>query len=221
MIMRKIILNVTTIFFVGVFLCIFGFQTAGQTNTDNFTLKKGTDSKLEKATFGSGCFWCTEAVFERVKGVNEVESGYAGGTIINPTYEQVCSGATGSAEVIQINYDPDIITYDELLEIFWKTHDPTTLNQQGNDVGTQYRSVIFYHNDEQKKKAEDYKKALDDSGAWEDPIVTTIEPYNNYSKAENYHQNYYENNPNQGYCSFVIGPKIEKFEKVFKDKLKQ
>ena len=220
MIMRNIILNVTTIFLLVFSIAFLEFQTAGQTNADDFTLKKGTDSNMEKATFGSGCFWCTEAFFERVKGVKEVESGYAGGTVKNPTYEQVCSGTTGSAEVIQINYDPDIITYDELLEIFWKTHDPTTLNQQGNDMGTQYRSVIFYHNDEQKKKAEEYKKALDESGAWENPIVTSIEQYNNYSKAEVYHQNYYENNPNQGYCSFIIGPKVEKFEKVFKDKLK-
>jgi peptide-methionine (S)-S-oxide reductase len=215
------ILNVPTIFLLVFSLALLGFQTEGQTNSENFTLKKGIANKLEKATFGSGCFWCGEAVFERVMGVKEVESGYAGGTVKNPTYEQVCSGETGSAEVIQINYDADIISYDELLKIFWKTHDPTTLNQQGNDVGTQYRSVIFYHNDEQKKKAEEYKKALDESGSWDDPIVTTIEPYNNYSKAEVYHQDYYENNPNQGYCSFVIGPKIEKFEKVFKDKLKQ
>jgi peptide-methionine (S)-S-oxide reductase len=221
MIMKKIILNFKTIILLVISIAILGIQTEEQTNKDNFKLKKGTVSKLEKATFGSGCFWCTEAVFERVKGVNEVESGYAGGTITNPTYEQVCSGTTGSAEVIQISYDPDIITYDELLEIFWKTHDPTTLNRQGNDVGTQYRSVIFYHNDEQKKKAEEYKKALDESGSWDDPIVTSIESYNNYSKAEVYHQDYYENNPNQGYCSFVIGPKIEKFEKVFKEKLKQ
>jgi peptide-methionine (S)-S-oxide reductase len=218
---RKIILNITVILSLVFSTAFLGFQTAGQNNADNFTLKKGTDSNLEKATFGSGCFWCTEAVFERVKGITEVESGYAGGTITNPTYEQVCSGATGSAEVIQINYDPDIITYDELLEIFWKTHDPTTLNQQGNDVGTQYRSVIFYHNDEHKKKAEEYKKALDESDAWDKPIVTSIEPYNNYSKAEDYHQNYYENNPSQGYCSFIIGPKIDKFEKVFKAKLKK
>ncbi len=219
--MRKNILNVNTMFLVIFSFALLGFQIAGQNNTDNFTLKKGADSKLEKATFGSGCFWCSEAVFERVEGVKEVESGYAGGTVKNPTYEQVCSGTTGSAEVIQINYDADIITYDELLEIFWKTHDPTTLNQQGNDVGTQYRSVIFYHNDEQKKKAEEYKKSLDESGAWNDPIVTEIALYNNYTKAEDYHQNYYENNPNQVYCSFIIGPKIEKFEKVFKDKLKQ
>lgn len=219
--MRKNILNVNVVFLSIFSFALLGFQTAGQTITDNFTLKKGADSKLEKATFGSGCFWCSEAVFERVNGVKEVESGYAGGTVKNPTYEQVCSGATGSAEVTQINYDPDIITYDELLEIFWKTHDPTTLNRQGNDVGTQYRSVIFYHNDEQKKKAEEYKKSLDKSGSWDDPIVTEIAPYNNYTKAEDYHQNYYENNPNQGYCSFVIVPKIEKFEKVFKDKLKK
>jgi peptide-methionine (S)-S-oxide reductase len=219
--MRKIILYVTAILLFVISFALSGFRTAGETNTDNFILKKGANSNLEKATFGSGCFWCSEAVFERVQGVNEVESGYAGGKITNPTYEQVCSGATGSAEVIQINYDPDIITYDELLEIFWKTHDPTTLNQQGNDVGTQYRSAVFYHNDEQKIKAEEYKTALDESGAWKDPIITSIEPYNNYSKAEIYHQNYYENNPNQGYCSFIIGPKIKKFEKVFKDKLKK
>ena len=219
--MRKIILYVTAILLFVISVALSGFRTAGETNTDNFILKKGANSNLEKATFGSGCVWCSEAVFERVQGVNEVESGYAGGKITNPTYEQVCSGATGSAEVIQINYDPDIITYDELLEIFWKTHDPTTLNQQGNDVGTQYRSAVFYHNDEQKIKAEEYKTALDESGAWKDPIITSIEPYNNYSKAEIYHQNYYENNPNQGYCSFIIGPKIKKFEKVFKDKLKK
>ena len=176
---------------------------------------------LQKATFGSGCFWCSEAVFEMVKGVTAVESGYAGGTTENPTYEEVCRGSTGAAEVIQITYDPEIISYDELLEMFWKAHDPTTLNRQGNDVGTQYRSVILYHNDEQKKKAEDYKKILDESGAWNDQIVTEIAPYNNYTKAEDYHQNYYENNPNQGYCTIVIGPKIEKFEKVFKDKLKE
>ena len=175
---------------------------------------------LQKATFGSGCFWCSEAVFERVKGVTAVDSGYAGGTTENPTYEEVCRGSTGAAEVIQITYDPEIISYDELLEIFWKTHDPTTLNRQGNDVGTQYRSMIFYHNDEQKEKAKDYKKALDESGIWSNPIVTRIEEYRNYSKAEDYHQNYYENNPNQGYCTFVITPKVEKFEKVFKDKLK-
>jgi len=175
---------------------------------------------LEKATFGGGCFWCTEAIYERVEGVHTVMSGYAGGHVKNPTYKQVCDGTTGHAEVIQIGYDAKVVSYDELLEIFFKTHDPTTLNSQGADVGTQYRSVIFYHNDEQKKKAEYYKAELDKSGAWDNPIVTEISPLTNYYPAEDYHQDYYENNPNQGYCAFVIGPKVEKFEKVFKNKLK-
>lgn len=179
------------------------------------------NDSLKKATFGSGCFWCTEAVFERVKGVHSVMSGYAGGTVENPTYEQVCTGTTGHAEVTQITYDPEVISYDELLQIFWRTHDPTTLNRQGNDVGTQYRSVIFYHDDEQKQLAEKYKEELNASGAWEDPIVTEIVPLSVFYEAEDYHQNYYENNPNQGYCSFVIAPKLEKFEKVFKEKLKE
>jgi peptide-methionine (S)-S-oxide reductase len=179
------------------------------------------NDSLKKATFGSGCFWCTEAVFERVKGVHSVVSGYAGGTVENPTYEQVCTGTTGHAEVTQITYDPEVISYDELLQIFWRTHDPTTLNRQGNDVGTQYRSVIFYHDDEQKQLAEKYKEELNASGAWEDPIVTEIVPLSVFYEAEDYHQNYYENNPNQGYCSFVIAPKLEKFEKVFKEKLKE
>jgi len=176
---------------------------------------------MQVATFGSGCFWCTEAIFERLNGVVKVESGYAGGTVENPTYEEVCTGKTGHAEVTQITYDPKIITYDELLEVFWKTHDPTTLNRQGNDVGTQYRSVIFYHNEEQKELAENYKKELDKSGAWDNPIVTEISPVTNFYPAEGYHQDYYENNPNQGYCAFVIAPKVDKFEKVFKDKLKK
>jgi len=175
---------------------------------------------LEIATFGSGCFWCTEAIFERLKGVHSVVSGYAGGKVKNPTYKEVCTGTTGHAEVSQITYDPKVISFDELLEVFWKTHDPTTLNRQGADVGTQYRSVIFYHNDEQKKLAEHYKDELDKSGAWKDPIVTEISPLTNFYKAEDYHQNYFANNPTQGYCSFVIAPKVEKFEKVFKNKLK-
>ena len=177
--------------------------------------------ELKKATFGSGCFWCTEAVFERLNGVHSVVSGYAGGTVENPTYEEVCNGTTGHAEVTQITYDPDKITFDVLLEVFWKTHDPTTLNRQGNDVGTQYRSVIFYHDEEQKQLAEKYKEELDKSGAWDKPIVTEISPLTNYFEAEDYHQDYYKNNPNQGYCTFVIAPKVEKFEKVFKDKLKK
>ena len=175
---------------------------------------------LQTATFGSGCFWCTEAIFERVNGVVKVESGYSGGIVENPTYQEVCTGTTGHAEVTQITYDPSVISFDELLEIFWKTHDPTTLNKQGNDVGTQYRSVIFYHNENQKELAKKYKSELDKSGAWDNPIVTEISPFKNFYSAEGYHQDYYENNPNQGYCAFVIAPKVEKFEKVFKDKLK-
>jgi peptide-methionine (S)-S-oxide reductase len=176
---------------------------------------------LQKATFGTGCFWCTEAIFERLNGVVEVESGYSGGKVANPTYEEVCTGTTGHAEVTQITYDSSIISYDELLEVFWKTHDPTTLNRQGNDVGPQYRSVIFYHNEEQKRLAEKYKDELNKSGAWEKTIVTEISPFKNFYSAERHHQDYYANNPNQGYCSFVIAPKVEKFEKVFKDKLKR
>lgn len=178
------------------------------------------NKNLEVATFGSGCFWCTEAIFERVKGVQSVISGYSGGTTDNPTYEEVCSGITGHAECTQIYFDPSVITYDELLEIFWKTHDPTTLNRQGNDIGTQYRSVIFYHNEEQKRKAEFYKKKLEEEKIWEKPIVTEIVEFKKFYPAEDYHQNYYERNPNQGYCAFVITPKIEKFEKIFKEKLK-
>lgn len=196
------------------------FESEAQTKTDIKKKEKQIMHESEIATFGSGCFWCTEAVFERVNGVLSVVSGYSGGTVENPSYEQVCTGKTGYAEVIQITYDPNIITYPELLEIFWKTHDPTTLNKQGNDVGTQYRSVIFYHNEEQKQLAEEYKKKLNESGAWDKPLVTEIVPFKNFYKAEGYHQNYYENNPNQRYCSFVIAPKIEKFEKVFKDRLK-
>jgi peptide-methionine (S)-S-oxide reductase len=177
--------------------------------------------KTDTADFGEGCFWCTEAFFQRLNGVISVRSGYAGGHIENPTYEEVCDKTTGHAEIARIIFDPSIISYDELLEVFWKTHDPTTLNQQGADKGPQYRSVIFYHNNEQKEKAEKYKVALDKSGAWDKPIVTAIEPFKNYYPAENYHQNYYNDNQNQGYCRFVIQPKIEKFEKVFKAKLKK
>lgn len=179
-----------------------------------------TSDKYEKATFGSGCFWCTEAVFEAVKGVKEVVSGYAGGGISNPTYREVCSGRTGHAEVVQITYDPNTVSYPELLEIFWKTHDPTTMNRQGADVGEQYRSVIFYHNEEQKNLAEGYKEKLDKSGSWGKPIVTEISPLTAFYKAEDEHQDYYAKNPYEGYCQFVIGPKMEKFKKVFSDKLK-
>lgn len=175
----------------------------------------------DTATFGTGCFWCTEAIFQSVKGVQKVTSGYAGGKVANPSYAQICTGTTEHAEVCQLIYDPTIITYDELLEVFWKIHDPTTLNKQGNDVGTQYRSVIFYHNHEQQNKALQYKKLLNQSGAWDKPVVTAIEPYTTFYSAEAYHQNYYNNNTKQGYCQFVIRPKLEKFRQVFKDKLKK
>jgi len=177
-----------------------------------------TNYKL--ATFGAGCFWCTEAVFQRLNGVQKVEPGYSGGRRENPSYEQVCSGATGYAEVIQITYDPKIISFEDLLEVFWKTHDPTTLNRQGNDVGTQYRSVIFFHDEEQKELAEKYKKKLDEAGIFDNPLVTEISKLNNFYPAENYHHNYYNDNSTQPYCSFVITPKIEKLKEVFRDKIK-
>lgn len=185
----------------------------------NTTMALNADS-MEIATFGSGCFWCTEAIFERLKGVKSVVSGYSGGTLKNPTYKEVCTGKTGHAEVTQVTYDPAEISYDELLEVFWKTHDPTTLNRQGDDVGTQYRSAIFYHNEQQREKAEYYKKELGKAAIYKDPIVTEIAPLKEFFKAEDYHQNYYEQNPKQGYCSFVITPKVEKFEKLFREKLK-
>lgn len=190
-------------------------------NLEKKNIMNINNSDLDTATFGSGCFWCTEAIFERVNGVVSVISGYSGGNIANPTYEEVCEGTTGHAECTQITFDPSIISYDELLEIFWKTHDPTTLNRQGNDVGIQYRSVIFYHNNEQKQKAEYYKEKLTDEKIWDKPIVTEITKFEKFYPAENYHQEYYENNPNQGYCVYVITPKVEKFEKIFKDKLKK
>jgi peptide-methionine (S)-S-oxide reductase len=175
---------------------------------------------LEIATFGSGCFWCTEAFFLPVKGIKSVVSGYSGGKIENPTYKEVCSGQTGHAEVIQVSFDPTIISYSEVLEIFWNTHDPTTLNKQGADEGTQYRSVVFFHNDEQKKIAEDYKSQLDQSATFKNPVVTEISPFTVFYSAEKYHQNYFELNPTQGYCAYVIRPKVEKFRKQFGTKLK-
>lgn len=174
---------------------------------------------METTTLGSGCFWCTEAVFQQLKGVETVVSGYSGGHVENPSYELVTTGRTGHAEVCQIQFDPEQISFEELLEVFFNTHDPTTLNRQGNDVGTQYRSVIFYHNEEQRKIAERVKKEMNDNGTWKNPIVTEIVPFEKFYRAEDYHQNYYRNNPNQGYCRVVIAPKLKKFEKVFKLKL--
>lgn len=175
---------------------------------------------LEKATLGAGCFWCVEAVFQNLKGVESVVSGYTGGKVKNPTYKEVCSGLTGHAEVAQITFDPDQVSFEEVLEVFWKTHDPTTLNRQGNDVGTQYRSAIYYHDERQKEVAEQYKQQLDASGSFPGPIVTEISPLGDYYDAEDNHQNYYNTNPNQPYCMFVVRPKVEKFKQLFGDKMK-
>jgi peptide-methionine (S)-S-oxide reductase len=172
------------------------------------------------ATFGAGCFWCVEAVFQRLKGVSKVQSGYSGGHKDNPTYNEVCSETTGHAEVCQVTFDPEIISFEELLKVFWKTHDPTTLNQQGADRGTQYRSAIFYHDDEQKEIAESMKTELDSAKVFDKPIVTEITKFDKFFEAEAYHNNYYDNNPAQPYCSFVITPKVRKLETYFADKLK-
>ena len=181
---------------------------------------KSNDPKLEQVTFGSGCFWCTEAIFAELKGVKSAVSGYSGGSVENPTYEQVCTGRTGHAEVVQVTYDPAVITFPELLEVFWQTHDPTTLNRQGADAGTQYRSAVFYHTDEQQKQAEHYKQKLNEAKAFGAPIVTEITKFEKFYPAEDYHQEYNAANPEAGYCRMVIQPKLEKFRKAFADKLK-
>lgn len=209
---------------LGFLMCVqlLGCSSDQASNTNVESKKELKDmSKLDTATFGAGCFWCVEAIFQRVEGVEKVESGYTGGKTKDPTYQEICSGLTGHAEVIQVYFDPAKVTYAELLEIFWKTHDPTTLNQQGADKGTQYRSAVFYHNEEQMELAEKYKKELDAAGIWDDPIVTEITALSTYYSGEKYHQNYYNDNTNQGYCRFVITPKVEKFEKVFGDKMKE
>lgn len=179
------------------------------------------DKKTDTVTVGAGCFWCIEAVFQQLKGVYTVESGYSGGHVKNPSYQEVCTGATGHAEVCQITYNPSEISLTELLEVFWEVHDPTTLNRQGGDVGTQYRSVVFFHNEEQRKIAEEMKAELDAAHIWNDHLVTEIVPFQVFYKAEDYHQEYYFQNTAQPYCSVVITPKLEKFRKVFADKLKE
>ncbi len=189
--------------------------------TNNAVATSTNVANLDTATFGTGCFWCTEAIFQQLKGVEKVTSGYSGGHVKNPTYEEVCSKTTGHAECLNIVYDNTKISFDELLEVFWQVHDPTTLNRQGADAGPQYRSVIFYHNDEQKAKAEKYIVDINKSGAFDNPIVTTLEKMDIFYAAENYHQNYYNNNSGEGYCRMVIRPKLDKFEKVFKDKIKK
>ena len=206
------------ILIVGVIL--FSSYMGISQNKEKIMSKKKDMEKLDTAVFGSGCFWCTEAIFEEVKGVKKAESGYAGGEVSNPTYREVCSGATGHAEVVRVLYDPEEVGFEELLEIFWKTHNPTTLNRQGADVGTQYRSVIYYTSENQKQIAERIKKELDESGAWDNPIVTEIVPLDKFYPAEEHHQDYFEKNPYEGYCQFVIGPKMKKFRKVFQEQLK-
>ncbi|RPD98619.1 peptide-methionine (S)-S-oxide reductase [Aureibaculum marinum] len=211
----------------GVFLILLttffacNLKAEQQRETTKLIMNQETIEGKELATFGNGCFWCTEAIFQQLKGVSSVEAAYAGGNVKNPTYKEVCTGTTGHAEVLRIVFDPKIISYSELLEVFFSTHDPTTLNRQGADVGTQYRSVIFYHNDEQKKAAEAMITALEKENVFDDPIVTEVTALNNYYPAENYHQNYYNNNKNEGYCRAVINPKLEKFKKQYKNKLKE
>jgi peptide-methionine (S)-S-oxide reductase len=200
------------------FCLLFGGTLIAQNNTKT---KKMTQSNFETVTLGGGCYWCVEAVYENLKGVKSVVSGFSGGKITNPSYEEVCSGTTGHAEVVQITFDKNVTNLDEIFKVFFTVHDPTTLNRQGADRGTQYRSVIFYANEEQKQEAKSIISELTKAKVYENPIVTTIEPFTKFYKADDYHQNYYANNKNQPYCQMVIQPKLEKFEKVFKDKLKK
>jgi len=183
-------------------------------------MSESPSKRTEVATLGGGCFWCTEAVFNLVKGVDKVESGYSGGKLENPTYEQVSTGTTGHAEVVQISFNPDVISFKEILEIFFLSHNPTTLNRQGNDVGTQYRSVIFYHDDQQRATAEKMIKELTEAKAWKAPIVTQIEPFRTFYRAEEYHRNYFRHHPESSYCRFVIAPKIDKFQEHYRTRLK-
>jgi peptide-methionine (S)-S-oxide reductase len=200
---------------------VFVLSTIVTAQNKQTTKGKTMEQKYETVTLASGCFWCGEALFQRLEGVVKVESGYAGGTVPNPSYEQVCTGKTGHAEAVQVTFDPAVISLREILNVFWKTHDPTTLNRQGNDVGTQYRSAIFYTTEEQKNIAEEYKKELEKAKVWDDPIVTEITPFTNFYKAENYHQDYYNNHEYQPYCMLVINPKLHKFQKEFESRLKK
>jgi peptide-methionine (S)-S-oxide reductase len=204
-------------------ICIYLFSCGQTVKKENLISNSQTNINLEAmetATFGAGCFWCVEAIFQRLKGVEDVKSGYMGGKIKNPTYREVCSGLTGHAEVIQLKFNPEIISYKDLLEVFFQTHDPTTLNRQGADVGTQYRSVIFYHNQQQKELAEKIKDELNKNKVFDNPVVTEITEASEFYVAEDYHQNYFNQNGSEPYCRFVIQPKVEKLKKVFGDKLK-
>lgn len=216
--MTKSVYATILLIFVSYFAQAF---TKGKSVKNMEIASNSTQLTYDTATFGAGCFWCVEALFQELDGVISVTSGYSGGNIKNPSYKEICTGKTGHAEVCQIVYDTNKISFDELLEVFWKTHDPTTLNRQGNDVGTQYRSVIFYHNINQQQTAEKYKAELNKSGSWDNPVITEISPFTNFYKAENYHQDYYNQNGDEPYCRFVIQPKVDKFKKVFAYKLKK
>jgi peptide-methionine (S)-S-oxide reductase len=196
-------------------------KTAMNQSETSDSKPQSSDSKFDTATFGAGCFWCVEAQFQMLDGVESVTSGFSGGAVKNPSYKEVCNGTTGHAEVCQIIYDTTKLSYADMLEAFWKSHDPTQLNKQGNDVGTQYRSAIFYHNQKQKEVAEEYKKKLNESGAYNNPVVTEIAPFTIFYKAEDYHQNYFNENGDVPYCRFVVQPKVEKFKHVFENKLKK
>lgn len=209
--MKKVVLVFVAALFIAINLV----------NGQSKNLNKMSESKYEVATLGAGCFWCVEAIFLRLNGVEKVESGYSGGKISNPTYREVSSGLTGHAEVVQVTFDPKVISFEKILEVFFKTHNPTTLNRQGADVGTQYRSAIFFHSQEQKRVAEEVKNMLGKAGIWSDPIVTEITQFSRFYKAEDYHQDYFANNKKQPYCQMVIMPKVEKFEKAFKDYMKE
>lgn len=200
--------------------CAVAFAATGNAHGKQPVIGNAHGPKLDTATFATGCFWCTEAKFQQLKGVKKVISGFSGGHVANPTYEQVCTGTTGHAEACNIIYDPAQISFDELLEAFFVAHDPTQLNRQGNDVGTQYRSAIFYHNAAQKQKADYYIGKLNTEKAYKSNIVTQVVPYKVFYKAEDYHQNYFNQNGSQPYCKYVIQPELEKFKKVFKNKLK-
>lgn len=210
----------------GTVMAILSLSSCAQNHTKEIPImntKTDTTSTIaiDSATFGAGCFWCVEAQFQMLEGVLKVESGYSGGNVKNPSYKEVCAGNTGHAEVCKITYDPSKISYEEMLYAFWQTHDPTQLNGQGNDTGTQYRSVIFYHTESQKKLAELYKKKLNDEKVYDKQVVTEISPFTAFYKAEDYHQNYFNQNGNESYCQFVVRPKVEKFQKVFKGKIKE
>ena len=203
-----------------IFGCVVDNPKSNINQTQEIAMNQGNE-KHETATFGAGCFWCVEAVYQNLKGVQKVVSGYAGGKTPNPTYKQICTGQTGHAEVAQITYDPNQISYQDLLDVFWNTHDPTTLNRQGADTGTQYRSVIFYNDNHQKEIAEQAMAETDASGLWSNPIVTEISPILTFYPAEDYHQNYYQSNPSQPYCAVIISPKIRKLKKEFKHMLNE